>query len=128
MDHPEGCLIIVFFNTGDNLGACAVGRFATGRITRDAAPLRIPQAKKEKSASLSGYRAAAFDNAVVCSEKSRFTNCSNSNVPVNFNRPKEERRIAMRKFPVETSTPTTVRGIGLFIAPPVQLQGQGPIA
>ena len=22
MDHPEGCLIIVFFNTGDNLGAC----------------------------------------------------------------------------------------------------------
>ena len=36
--------------------------------------------------------------------------------------------IAMRKFPVETSTPATVRGIGLFIAPPVQLQGQGPIA
>ena len=22
MDHPEGCLIIVFFNTGDNLGVC----------------------------------------------------------------------------------------------------------
>ena len=22
MDHPEGCLIIVFFNTGDNLAAC----------------------------------------------------------------------------------------------------------
>ena len=21
MDHPEGCLIIVFFNTGDNLDA-----------------------------------------------------------------------------------------------------------
>ena len=25
MDHPEGCLIIVFFNTGDNLDATYLG-------------------------------------------------------------------------------------------------------
>ncbi len=32
MDHPEGFLIIVFFNTGDNLDATYVQRSATARV------------------------------------------------------------------------------------------------